>query len=399
MKKIWMLFSVLVAGTLAGDQYHPHIVKSQVVFLDVKSIEANAQRGATSVLPLGESEVKIALAPAPVWPKEGLSVLEFGDDGSSKESLVDGNITYAGEVVDEDPAEGEVRFTIAHGEVDGYVLTSTGWWFIEPLSRFDAKAGAGEHLVYATHDLDFELEFRDEVKLDDVKFDRVTAPRPPRKDPRIGMTMVADESYRCLSGDGMNYHERHATLLNQINGFYLRETGREFKLVRSVALEAGGGVTSTTNSTKLINQFSSYAGAKGLLNEPEEDMAQMTTARYMDDDVLGVADPHGVTSVVHQGVVRVGGSLQQQIAARMLSYQNMMVAAHEIGHNFDGEHYQADKWCVWDTFLGCLDYERTIMWSAFYPDNNARFSDGTRNPAHNNKQAVIDDMNATFPLP
>ena len=44
-------------------------------------------------------------------------------------------------VVGEDAEESEVRFTISDGVLDGYVLSKTGWWFVEPLRRFDPKAG------------------------------------------------------------------------------------------------------------------------------------------------------------------------------------------------------------------------------------------------------------------
>jgi hypothetical protein len=69
----------------------------------------------------------------------------------------------------------------------------------------------------------------------------------------------------------------------------------------------------------------------------------------------------------------------------------MMVAAHELGHNFNGAHEEADEWCV-AHFIWCWDYVRTLMWPTYYDDNVSRFSDGSRNAAHNNVERVSTNM-------
>jgi hypothetical protein len=100
----------------------------------------------------------------------------------------------------------------------------------------------------------------------------------------------------------------------------------------------------------------------------------------------GTSDEPGVFGLTQQIVSPVGGGTMA------LSFQNMMVAAHEIGHNFFGTHAMADCICVDDALVGCWDYRRTLMWPEFHGDNFPRFSDGTHNPAHNNKKSVRDFM-------
>ena len=65
----------------------------------------------------------------------------------------------------------------------------------------------------------------------------------------------------------------------------------------------------------------------------------------------------------------------------------MMLAAHEIGHNFDGLHQEADIWCVF-SFIWCWDFVRTIMWPEFFDDNQDFFSDGTRVSTHDNRKRI-----------
>ncbi|HEX7832241.1 MAG TPA: hypothetical protein VF787_21470, partial [Thermoanaerobaculia bacterium] len=78
--------------------------------------------------------MKVALVPDPIWPEEGLTILEVQRDGSAKKSVVKGNITYAG------------------------VRTSAGAWFLEPLARFNPKADKSQYVVYAAHDTAIDID-------------------------------------------------------------------------------------------------------------------------------------------------------------------------------------------------------------------------------------------------
>ncbi len=220
-RRVVVLFLALVfASSLAADCFHKHIEKCSVVTLDGNAIEVHANRGTPFELVLGETSLNVVLAPAPVWPKEGLPVLEITKDGLVPWQTVPGNVTYAGEVVGEDPATSEARFTIARGVLEGYVRSSTGWWFLEPLSRFDPKAGSGTYLVYATRDVNLAIDYGEDFVESDKVYER---------NGRIGMVMIADGAYASQS-DPFLWWERQAALLNKVNGIYQEETGRSFKL-------------------------------------------------------------------------------------------------------------------------------------------------------------------------
>ncbi len=380
----WAFLAICLAGSAAADSYHPDILKSQVVTLDAGAIERNAKSGTPFDLVLGDVHFTLVLSPAPLFPKEGLPVFEAGKGGVTKR-VVGSEITYAGDVVGEDLKSTEARFAISRGVLDGYVLSSTGWYFIEPLSRFDAKAGRDEYLVYATRDLEFALPYGDDgVNADTVK------DFTPSDDGRIPVAMVADSIYISLSGESFTFDERQAALLNKINGIYRDQTGREFKMQVVVGDNAGLHLTST-NALTLLNKISPFLQIFGGLSGLQSEVAHLTTAKNLDGSTLGIAFIGGRTGLSQQAVVFAGGGGGGGGTAARLSFQNMMVAAHELGHNFNGEHAEADKWCV-TSFIVCLDYERTIMWPTFFDDNNARFSDGTREVNHNNQRRLRDNM-------
>jgi reprolysin-like metallo-peptidase family M12B len=352
------------ASSLAADCYQRNIAKCAVVTLDGNVIEASAKSGTPFGLVLGKTSLNVVLWPAPVWPKEGLPVLEIRKDGLVTQQIVTGNVTYAGEVVGEDPAKSEARFTIARGVLEGYVRSSTGWWFLEPLARFDPKAGPGKYLVYATRDVNFALDYGQDGVHSDTVYDR---------NGRIGMVMVADALYASLS-DPFMWWERQASLLNKVNGIYRDQVGRSFKLDYSL-VDAQDRILTSTNATVLLHVLTLWVNFMGGVDGLNTHIVHLTTAKDLDGDALGIAFEPGEV-----------GLSQQAIGT--LDFQNTMVAAHEIGHNFSGTHGQAEDRCPGEDV--CL----SLMFFIFLPSNVPEFSDGTIDPNNNNRQMIINNMSS-----
>lgn len=361
-RRVVVLFLAIVfASSLAADCFHKNIEKCTVVTLDANAIEGHANRGTPFELVLGNTSLSVVLAPAPVWPKEGLPVLEITKDGLIPRQTVTGNVTYAGEVMGEDPAASEARFTIARGVLEGYVRSSTGWWFLEPLSRFDPKAGSGLYLVYATRDVNLAIDYGEDFVDSDKVYDR---------NGRIGMVMIADGDYASQS-DPFLWWERQAALLNKVNGIYQEETGRSFKLDYSL-IDGQGEIFTSTNATVLLHVLALWVGFMGGVDGMNTHIVHLTTAKDLDGDVDGIAFRPG----------EVGLSMQ----VCSFEFRNMMVMAHEIGHNFDGVHGQAEDRCPGDEV--CM----SLMFQIFFGNNVPEFSDGTMDPTKNNKKRVMDNM-------
>jgi hypothetical protein len=335
---VWTLLVICLASSAAATSYHPNIVTSQVVTLDVAAIERSAQNGTPFELVFGDTRLTVVLTPAPVFPEEGLTIVEILKDGSTKETVVHGDFTYAGEVLGGDPGQTEARFTIADGVLEGYV-SSKDWWFFEPLTRFDPKAASNQYLVYASHDTAFAVEHAggDTANPDEV-FDF-----PIQYDGRIPICMVADLQFLSQSNNSFQkVMQRQMTVINGVNGIYKRQFGRVFR-VPVVLLDTGGRLTSTDPET-LLNQLKLITGGKRL-SKYGCAMAHLTTGKEINGAVMGRAELPGYRSFSQQSTT--------------LALQNTLVAAHEIAHNFNSTHGDAVQRCI-PVPPTCLVYYQTL---------------------------------------
>jgi hypothetical protein len=361
----WVLVVCCLATTLAADSYHPNIVKSQVVTLDAAVIERWANSGTPFPLTLGKQTMNVVLGPAPVFPAEGLRFLEIGKNGSEKETVLQGNFTYAGEIVGEDPATTEVRLTIADGQVEGYVLSSTGWWFIEPLVRFDPKAASDRYLVYAAHDTDFAVDLGNDNVNSEV-FDY------PVKDDKIPLVMVADREYLTQSGGSFaKVMQRQAALINGVNGIYRMQFGREFRVPWAV-LDQGNNLVAT-GALDLLYQLKAFMTPQRLV-QLHCHVAHLTTGKNLDFGKLGLGERRGFRSLSKQSTT--------------LAFRNEVIAARETSRNFGSVNEEAEEHCI-PGISPCLVFRRTLDSDIFDETLTvARFSDGRLGPDHNNVQRM-----------
>jgi len=374
---------ICLAASVAADSNHPDLETSQVLSLDVAAIERDAQSGNPFELVLGDTRLTVVLTPAPIWPEEGLTILEVRRDGAMTTRVEKGNITYAGEVVGDDPEKSEVRFTIAGGVLQGSVQSSAGWWFIEPLARY-AKTDTGQYLVYEPRHVKISGDFGS----DGVRSDEVFEPFKytcPELDGRIRVGMVADRQYLNIQ-DPFTYWQRQTALVNEISGIFWAQFRKRVRLSLSMADFDGTWLTSTNADTLLFELDNVDTGVKLWLQGRKDlcsDIVHLTTAKELDGITHGVAHQPGQTG------------LSQQAAGNTeaLYYRNYILATHEIGHNFDAIHGEADEWCapIPNDPFHCI-WRHTLDWEAFLVTHIARFSDGTIEACNNNEQRMKVNM-------
>jgi hypothetical protein len=338
--------------------------KGQVVTLDAAAIERWANSGTPFPLTLGKTTMNVVLAHAPVFPEEGVTFVQFGKGGKESVTILQGNFTYAGEILGEDPARTEVRLAIADGVLEGYVLTSKDWWFIEPLVRFDPKAASDQYLVYLSRQSGVSVQLGDEDLIDEV-FDY------PVKDDRIPLAMVADLEYFRQSGNSFQrVMQRHAALINAVNGIYEMQFGREFR-VPMVGLDLGVDLVAT-HVTDLMYQFKLYMTPQRL-ERMHSMIGHLTTGKDLDFDAVGL------------GVQRGFRSLSKQSTSD--DFANTILAARYIGRNFEAIAAEAE---IHQVCIGglCDVFERTLDGEVLDEDTVARFSDGRLGANHNNVSRV-----------
>lgn len=370
--RLAVCLAFLVAVPLAADPYHPDLKKSQVVTLDAKAIKESANGGKPFDLDLGETEVNVTLAPAPILPAEGVTVTEVTEDGSETTRVVRiSNFTYAGEITGEDPATTEARLSIPGGVVEGYVRTSSDWWFIEPLARFYPKAPSDQYLVYEARDVTVDIAFPQTVPGTDE-----VSQNPTFKDDRIPITMVADYEYwKNNDRDDLKVMVRHVTLMHNVNGIFQPQFGRGFRIPH-FAFDRGLRLLGN-DAQAVLNKLKDWWTLQRLLQHGVI-MAHLATGKVLCDDVYGIAEQPGRRS------------LSRQRLAEALAFENMILAAHEIGHNFDADHDEVEQELIPGTNLvlrQTLDAEELNFDSAtqIIPEfSDGVFANGVPNPGQNN---------------
>jgi len=374
-----------LAATVLADSIHPDLKQSKVITLDVASIERKAQSGEPFELALGEKPVSVSLVPDPIWPEQGLTILEIQKDGSTTKSVVKGNITYTGQVAGESSKAAGARFTIVDGVLVGSVRTGAEAWFIEPLARFDPKADKSQYVVYEAHEAGIDIDFGGDA----VRADTVNDPNPPRKcpapDDRIAVAMVSDREYIAIP-HVLNFWQRQTVLLHQINSVYELQFGKQFRL-GTVMADSNNSFLRSTNAGALLGELDDLVEPWLNLNPAQElcsDLVHLTTGKDLAGNTYGKANQPGATSLTQQ----TRGNDE------FLYLQNYIVMAHEIGHNLDAIHPEAVQYCepIPEDPFHCR-WKQTLDWEAFDAVRNVpHFSDGTYGECKNNEQRMKANM-------
>ena len=300
------------------------------------------------MLPLGNSPVEVVVRPAPV-AVEGAEIVggRAGEASPTPATQrgVDDVVTFAGKATGS--GDSEVRLTITDAWLRGYVLTDDEWSFIEPLRKFRLDAGFDEYVAYRTRDLRFKLHFGEDYKPRKVEGAEPGGLNPPhRVNPIVPLAMVHDEQYSWAAG-GRPYDYQRA-LINDVNGLFSR-IGCEFRI--RVFIWTVNWLTST-NADRMLDQVEDavrtlWTDLRPAANRRSfnTETAHATTGKELDGSTIrpGLAAGGLRPFAANADLDRRRRPLWRP---PNLAVQNMLVAAHELGHSFNSAHEEGDEWCV-----------------------------------------------------
>jgi Metallo-peptidase family M12 len=388
------------------NRIHPCIKKHHVTTIDIPTVLRSINEGVPFSITLGKEALDLLVHQEPLGDENG-EIIEITNEGEILRRRGSADITYVGRVVDAEE-KNEVRFTITSNTLTGYVLHGSDWWFVEPLRLFRIDADPSEYLVYRTSDLRFELKLEDDtVPIKVEQFDSGSLPdgsgylssSPSSTStssghvvgPSIGIALVADKEYsQAAAWTGSLWYQHQSSVLHNVNGLYKANLGCWF--TPKVWILNYPGLTDCNASTLLDDLEKVVENAWGDLRLLQTrktmgtEVAHLTSGKNLDGNTLGIAWQPGVYSLSQHQLIWIGGGGGFG-GPPNLAFQNMMIMAHELGHNLNAAHGEADEWCV-SHFIWCWDYERSLMWPTFYDDNNAWISDGSKNASHNNRKRI-----------
>lgn len=268
---------------------------------------------------------------------QGAEILWIGEDGVAMEAPT--AAFYRGRLLGE--PDSWVRFTLRDGAWEGMISTPNEVYFVEPSQRFVADAAADEMIAYRLSDIDPDWSSaacgapHDESGGDATLGSDIRSlaglaqgggAAATLEEAEIGL--VADYEYYQTYGTGTA--NRLLSILNQVDGIYQGEVGVKLKAGTIVVFTTvNDPFTNTTTPNTLLNEFSTFKSGND--DNPSQvlygmDLAHLFTGRDMAGSVIGIAWLGTLCSSFY------GAGVSQDFSS------DVLLAAHEMGHNFGAPH-------------------------------------------------------------
>jgi hypothetical protein len=431
-----LLIGVLFAWWQAAWRFvlpnwpHPSIKHYSPLTLDATDLRARVEAGEPFTIKLGDRRVTLHLESTSILGDE-CTVIELTENGR-RELEPPAVTTFRGHVAETD---GTAAVSIGKDSVSGVVVLADGWWVIEPAIHYRRGAVPNEHIVYRMDDIQFFLEFGDDAiptqsyrggEIDhhndnndehgdtgDTRSETDGGRDLPSAETKgrelhppdehietVGIICVADREFVDQSEQltDRTWPERQQELIFVVNEIFRREFGREFRIGHFITDQhSQAGRLYSTNSQALLAQLEIVIlTVFGDLRSPTTrsglgvEVAHLMTGKNL-DDVLGRAWEPGVYGLTQYRLPQSHLILNKflELFKPPIFVGSMLTVAHELGHNFNGVHEEADIWCTAQLFDSiCVDWGLTIMYPGRREIKVRQFSDGTRNAARNNKRRI-----------
>jgi hypothetical protein len=257
--------------------------------------------------------------------------------------------TYKGSVRGMDKAQ--ARFTIDENTLEGLIITPSELYFVEPARRYSASASRRDFLVYKASDViqtsfgECGVTLAEKVGKEAARL-KAEAPlargvvteelfTPPRT---VDLATEADFEYFTFFGSETAANNEILSIMNQVEGIYNTQFGLQFSIVfQSVWATSSDPYTSAFPSPALSEFADHWNSTRGSV---ARDLVHMWTGKNFQDDpgttenegsTIGIAFRPGLDCPL----AFLGYGMSQRLAP---SPDKFLVAAHEIGHNFNATH-------------------------------------------------------------
>ncbi len=239
--------------------------------------------------------------------------------------------TYRGQVKNQPGSD--VRLLILPDLLQGHVRTDEGWFFIEPLLKFASGEPPAEVVLFEEGDvresgrhlcgsgpLEHVLD-RYEIDPDDLATSGLVT--------KTGTSFTADVAteadFEYFQVFGANTNSQIANVLNQVNGIYQDQVNLTLRLAFQHVWTTVNDPYTQTDPNGLLNQFRTHwSGNFGHVNR---DLTHLFTGKDLNGTTIGIA---------FVGVVCNDPSWSYGLSENF--FLMVKLAAHEIGHNFNGRH-------------------------------------------------------------
>ena len=245
-------------------------------------------------------------------------------------------------------AGADARFTIDADKVEGMILTAQDSYFVEPAAKYSAAAETSDYIVYRASDVRPDITRTCVDTLDQKittsarQFASASASEisPAVFSPFrvVEMATEADFQYVNALGGSTATNNDILSIMNSVQAIYERDIGLTFTIVfQHTWTTADPFVTTGTSvqpAVNLLNSFTDYWNLN-FANVNRDDVHLWTGKN------LG-----GPAGVAWQGVVCFSANFSYGLSdLENLTPFRVGIPAHEIGHNFNATHCDAQTGC------------------------------------------------------
>lgn len=330
--------------------------------LDPASAAVRVRQTGRYFLPTSEGGFDLTLAPHDMR-SEHYRAQETLDGGVVRQLEFEPVRTYKGPVAGVPGAQ--ARLTIDNDTFEGLIITPDQLYFIEPAKRYSALANSKDFVVYKQSDL-LQASFgecgvtlaekvgseagRIQSQTSGVAFDQSKTTEELFSPPRIvDLATEADFEYlTAFSGNASAALNEILGVMNQVEGIYDTQFGLQFNIVFQNVWGTAGGPYTATDASAALNEFTNYwnvnHGSGSGAGFVPRDLAHMWTGKSFDGSTIGIAWRPGLDCPLAGN----GYGMSERLSS---SPGKFILTAHEIGHNFNATHADAQAGCA-NTIMG-----------------------------------------------